>query len=99
MRWLALALLCLIAFPANAMTCRDVRAAVATYGQATVEGWARSQGYSEQFIREARKCLKVLPHAALSNKADIHLTDAKSCGQLSLRNSTCCPDGGHVCVG
>lgn len=57
LRALAAALLCLIAFPANAMTCRDVRKAVATYGEATVESWARWQGYSERQIKEARKCL------------------------------------------
>lgn len=56
-RALAAFFLCVIAFPASALTCKDIRKAVATYGQANVEWWARSNGYSEQFIRSARKCL------------------------------------------
>lgn len=57
-RFAAVALLCVFASPADAMTCRDVRKAVAAYGQSAVVSWAKWQGYSEKQIKEiARKCL------------------------------------------
>lgn len=39
-------------------TCADVRAAVAWYGEERAVSAARSAGYSEGQIQEARKCLK-----------------------------------------
>lgn len=39
-------------------TCADVRAAVAWYGEGRAVAAARSAGYSEGQIQEARKCLK-----------------------------------------
>lgn len=39
-------------------TCADVRAAVAWYGEGRAVSAARSAGYSESQIQEARKCLK-----------------------------------------
>lgn len=39
-------------------TCADVRAAVAWYGEGRAVSAARSAGYSEGQIKEARKCLK-----------------------------------------
>jgi hypothetical protein len=35
-----------------------VRKAVAQYGEAAVESWARSKGVSEKEIEKARRCLK-----------------------------------------
>jgi hypothetical protein len=37
--------------------CDQVRAAVAQYGYYTALVWARSQGYSEASIRQAKACL------------------------------------------
>lgn len=53
-----LVLFCLIATPANALTCKDIKSAVASYGADAVVKWARGHGYSEKQIKEiARKCL------------------------------------------
>jgi hypothetical protein len=46
----------LISTPAFAY-CDQVRAAVAQYGYYTSLVWARSQGYSEASIRQAKACL------------------------------------------
>lgn len=51
-------LLCMISFPAQAMPCWVVRQAVADYGEAAAESWARGKHYTEQQIAEMRKCLK-----------------------------------------
>jgi hypothetical protein len=48
----------LVSYPANAIPCWMVRKAVAQYGEATVESWARSKGISEKDIEKARRCLK-----------------------------------------
>jgi hypothetical protein len=53
-----LALSILISFPAQAIPCWIVRKAVADYGEAAVESWARGKGYSEKQIAEHRKCLR-----------------------------------------
>lgn len=52
----AIAMLC--ASPAHAAPCWVIRQAVAAYGEDTALSWARSHGYSEKQITEARKCLK-----------------------------------------
>jgi hypothetical protein len=38
--------------------CWVVKRAVAQYGEAAVESWARSKGVSEKQIEKARQCLK-----------------------------------------
>jgi hypothetical protein len=48
----------LISYPANAIPCWIVKKAVAKYGEAAVESWARSKGISERDIEKARRCLK-----------------------------------------
>ena len=48
----------LVSFPAHAVPCWAVKKAVAQYGEAAVEAWARSKGVSEKEIEKARKCLK-----------------------------------------
>jgi hypothetical protein len=45
-------------FPAHAIPCWAVRKAVAQYGEAAVEAWARSKGVSEKDIEKARRCLR-----------------------------------------
>jgi hypothetical protein len=53
---LAVALLCPV--PAHAVPCWVVKKAVAQYGEAVVESWARAKGISEKEIEKARRCLK-----------------------------------------
>jgi hypothetical protein len=48
----------LVSVPAHAIPCWVVRKAVAEYGEAAVESWARSKGISERDIEKARRCLK-----------------------------------------
>jgi hypothetical protein len=42
--------------PAHAFPCWMVRQAVAQYGAATVESWAKARGVSEKDIEKARRC-------------------------------------------
>lgn len=58
-RCFAVAFLCLVSFPAQALTCRDVRQAVAQYGVDAVETWARWQGYSDKEIYQIRKVCRI----------------------------------------
>jgi hypothetical protein len=46
------------AVPAHAIPCWVVRRAVAQYGEAAVESWARSKGISEKEIEKARRCVR-----------------------------------------
>jgi hypothetical protein len=48
----------LFSAPAHAIPCWMVRKAVAQYGEAAVETWARSKGISDKEIEKARRCLK-----------------------------------------
>ena len=48
----------LLSDPAHAIPCWVVRKAVAQYGEAAVETWARSKGISDKEIEKARRCLK-----------------------------------------
>jgi hypothetical protein len=48
----------LLSFPAQAVPCWVVRKAVAQYGEAAAESWARSKGFSDKEIEKARRCLK-----------------------------------------
>jgi hypothetical protein len=48
----------LLPFPAHAIPCWVVKKAVAQYGEAAVESWARSKGISDKEIERARRCLK-----------------------------------------
>jgi hypothetical protein len=48
----------LFSVPAHAIPCWMVRKAVAQYGEAAVETWARSKGVSDKEIEKARRCLK-----------------------------------------
>jgi hypothetical protein len=44
--------------PAHAVPCWVVRKAVAQYGEAAAESWARAKGISEKEIEKARRCLR-----------------------------------------
>jgi hypothetical protein len=44
--------------PAYAFPCWMVRKAVAQYGAAAVESWARAKGISDNEIEKARRCLR-----------------------------------------
>jgi hypothetical protein len=48
----------LISYPAQAIPCWTVKKAVAQYGEAAVESWARARGISDQEIEKARRCLR-----------------------------------------
>jgi len=48
----------LVSFPAHAVPCWVVRKAVAQYGEAAVEAWARANGISDREIEKARRCLR-----------------------------------------
>jgi hypothetical protein len=49
----------LLAFsPGQAVSCWVVKRAVAQYGEAAVESWARAKGISDKEIEKARRCLK-----------------------------------------
>jgi hypothetical protein len=48
----------LVSLPAQAVSCWMVRKAVAQYGEAAVESWARAKGISEKEIEKARRCLR-----------------------------------------
>ncbi len=57
-RIVVLAAVLLLSFPAHAIPCWVVKKAVAQYGEAAVESWARSRGISDKEIEKARRCLK-----------------------------------------
>jgi hypothetical protein len=44
--------------PADAVPCWVVRRAVAQYGEAAAEAFARAKGFSPKDIERARRCLK-----------------------------------------
>ena len=44
--------------PAQAVPCWVVKKAVAQYGEAAVESWARARGISDKEIEKAKQCLK-----------------------------------------
>jgi hypothetical protein len=44
--------------PVSAVPCWVVKRAVAQYGEATAESWARAKGFSARDIERARRCLK-----------------------------------------
>jgi hypothetical protein len=48
----------LVSHPAQAVPCRVVKKAVAQYGEAAAESWARSKGISDKEIEKARRCLR-----------------------------------------
>ena len=48
----------LVSSSAAAAPCWMVRKAVAQYGEAAVESWARAKGISEKEIEKARRCLR-----------------------------------------
>jgi hypothetical protein len=47
----------LLPLHAHAIPCWMVRKAVAQYGEAAVESWARSRGVPDKEIEKARRCL------------------------------------------
>ena len=56
---LALLLAALLASsPADGIRCRIVKRAVAHYGEAAAEAWARARGFSDTDIERAKRCLK-----------------------------------------
>jgi hypothetical protein len=44
--------------PAQTIPCWVVKRAVAQYGEAAVESWARARGVSAQEIEKAKRCLR-----------------------------------------
>lgn len=59
MRFTVIAAAMLLSTPAHAIKCDQVRALVAKYGQANVERYARSSGYTEaQIVWTRRNCVK-----------------------------------------
>jgi hypothetical protein len=48
----------LVLSPAQAVPCWVVKRAVAQYGEAAVESWARAKGISDKEIEKARRCLR-----------------------------------------
>ena len=46
------------AVPAHAISCWVVKKAVAQYGEAAAESWARAKGITEKEIEKARRCLR-----------------------------------------
>jgi hypothetical protein len=48
----------LVSFPAQAIPCWAIRKAVAQYGEAAVESWARAKGIPDREIEKARRCLR-----------------------------------------
>jgi hypothetical protein len=54
--WLLVSLLA--SSPADAIPCWAVKHAVAQYGEAAAEAWARAKGFSAKDIERARRCLK-----------------------------------------
>jgi hypothetical protein len=48
----------LVSSSAQAIPCWMVRKAVAQYGEAAVESWARAKGISDKEIEKARRCLR-----------------------------------------
>jgi hypothetical protein len=57
-RVIVLVAVVLPAIPAHATPCWVVRKAVAQYGEAAVESWARAKGISDEEVERARRCLK-----------------------------------------
>jgi hypothetical protein len=44
--------------PADTISCRVVKRAVAQYGEAAAEAGARAKGFSDRDIERAKRCLK-----------------------------------------
>jgi len=55
---IALLLTVLASSPADAIPCWVVKRAVAQYGEAAAEAWARSKGLSNKDIERAKRCFK-----------------------------------------
>jgi hypothetical protein len=47
-----------VSYPAQVFPCWAVKKAVAQYGEAAVESWARAKGISGKEIEKARRCLR-----------------------------------------
>jgi hypothetical protein len=47
-----------VSYRAQVFPCLAVKKAVAQYGEAAVESWARARGVSDQEIEKARRCLR-----------------------------------------
>ena len=54
--WLVIGLLA--SSPADVIPCPVIKRAVAQYGEASAEAWARSKGFSNKDVERARRCLK-----------------------------------------
>jgi hypothetical protein len=48
----------LASYPGQAIPCWAVKKAVAQYGEAAVESWARAKGISDKEIERAKQCLR-----------------------------------------
>ena len=57
-RVIVLVAVILPAIPAHAIPCWVVKKAVAQYGEAAVESWARAKGISDKEIERARRRFK-----------------------------------------
>jgi hypothetical protein len=57
-RTVVLVTMLLVSSPAAAIPCWMVKKAVAQYGEAAVEAWARTNGIPEKEIEKARRCLR-----------------------------------------
>jgi hypothetical protein len=55
---MSLLLTVLASSPADAIPCWVVKRAVAQYGEAAAEAFARAKGFSPRDIERARRCLK-----------------------------------------
>jgi hypothetical protein len=55
----SLLIVALLAFsPGQAVPCWVIKRAIAQYGEAAVESWARAKGISEKEIEKAKRCLR-----------------------------------------
>ena len=58
MTYAVLLLTVLASSPADAVSCWVVKRAVAQYGEAAAEAFARAKGFSPKDIERAKRCLK-----------------------------------------
>jgi hypothetical protein len=57
-RVIAVVAILLLSVSAPDTSCRAVKRAVAKYGEAAVEAWARANGISDREIEKAKQCLR-----------------------------------------
>ena len=57
-RAIAVVVVLLASSPEHPIPCWAVRKAVAQFGEAAVESWARAKGISEKEIEQAKRCIR-----------------------------------------